>query len=207
MAGDRADNGDIPAQVQELSGALDPPATPELAQETLAYRLARTADRLRQLKSRFGIRPYRVFLVHGAWSGDRRGFGQFIVRSRIELKPTPRIRDMGAVRQMLRATGRSEEGDLYVDEISATLTEPDLMGDTCDLRDPSTPRTGASTAEFWWEVEEVRPGSPTPQVRQFVPVAAPDLRRDRFQWAISLAKRDYDPGRAGDTSGGDREIR
>lgn len=198
MAGDRADSGDLPAELQRESGALDAPG-PACAQGTLAYRLGSLVDRLRAIPSRLGMRPYRVYLLHGYWTGDRRGHGDLIISSRRELKPTPQVRDMSAVRQRLLATGRVEEGDVYVDEISMTLTEAEMMGDTDDLRDPMQPGTGRDLVDFWWEVQEVRPSDPKPLIRGFVPSAAPHLDRDnKLQWSIVLTKRDGDPGREGD---------
>jgi hypothetical protein len=205
MAGDRADTGDPRSDALRASGALDPPG-PQAEGRTLAARLAPAVDRARAIAARLGFRPHRVFLVHGLWSGGRRGEGQLLVTSRREVLPAPRVRDMSAVRQVVRATGRVEEGDVYVDEVSVTYAEADLMGETDDLRDPSIPRASRATSEFWWEVQEQRPGCPTPGIRTFAPASAPDLKRDEVMWAISLTKKDVDPGRAGDP-GNAREVR
>lgn len=182
---------------------LDPP-TASLAAGSIGHRLGPLADRLRALQSRLGLRPYRVFLVHGAWSGTRRGFGQFIVACRTEIVPTPQVRDMSAVRQMLRATGRVEEGDIYVDEISTSLSEAVLMGAVLGgSSDP--PGVDQELGDFFWEVQEQRPGCPEPITRRFSPVSAPDLRRDQFMWAINLTKRDMDRG-DGTNGASEREV-
>lgn len=196
---DRAFGGSVQSEVQEATGAVDPP--PPYARP-LAFRLVPIADKLRELKSRLGIRPYRVFLCHGRWSGTREGEGAFATTTRREIKPVPKVIDLAALRQNLRATGRTEEGDVRVEEISAALAEDDLMGRTPDLQDPVQPRTDRTNVDFWWEIEEQRPSDPQPVVRCFTPASAPTLVRDGFAWRITLAKRDYDPGRAG----GPREI-
>jgi hypothetical protein len=185
MAGDRADSG--------------PP-------QTLAERLAPAVDRARALAGRLGFRPHRVFLVHGRWTGDRRGEGQLLVTSRREILPAPRVRDVSTLKHVVRAMGRVEEGDVFVDEISVTYAEADLVGETDDLRDPAVPRSSRDTSDFWWEVQERRPGCPTPTIRTFVPSGAPDIKRDDVMRTISLTKRDVDPGRAGDPANA-REVR
>lgn len=166
---------------------------------TLAGRLVPVADKVRNLYARFGIRPYRCYLMHGQWTGSRRGEGVLQILSRREITPVPRVKDMGGVSEVVRATGTTEEGGVFIDQISGRYTEDDLMGRTPDLQDPALMRTSRPTIEFWWEIVESRPSQPTSIMRRFYPVAAPSLSRDGFQWQIALTRQDYDRARNGVT--------
>ncbi len=163
-------------------------------ERSLANAAVAVADQMRALQSSLGFRPYKVFLLKGYWTGDRRGFGELIVSSRCELTPTPRVRDLSTLSQNIKSTGRVEDGDVYVDEISARYSEAELMGKTLDLAAPDQPRTARNLVEFWWEVEEAREGCPEPAIRSFTARSAPSLKRDEFMWTVTLAKREYDRG-------------
>ncbi len=198
MAADRVSNGDPRAEIPEASGRLRPPLT-GLVPQTLASRLVTVADRVRNLKAKFGIRPYRVWMIHAYWTGRKRGDGELVIASRRELLPVPRVRDIDSVRRVLRSTGLTEEGDIVIDEISAKYAEDDLTGRTPDNIDPAIPRTSLKTVEFWFEVQESRAVSPPPAPRRFSPpVAAPKLSRDGLQWLIVLTKQGNDRGRQGE---------
>lgn len=162
---------------------------------SLANALVAAADRMRELYTTVGLRPYRVFLVKGFWAGDRKGHGDLLVTSRRELEPRPRVRDLGTLNLQIRSTGRVEDGDVFVDQISARYVEEELTGRSPDMADPSLPRTSRREVDFWWEIEEARPGCPEPLVRAFSPRALPALRRDEFQWTITLARRELPPRR------------
>jgi hypothetical protein len=172
--------------------------TPGEQRETLANRLVPVVDRIRHLSAIFGVRPYRVFLVHSTWTGGEIGVGRENVAS-IEIVPPPRVRELGSLTEVLRATGTTEEGDIEVDRISARYTEDDLLGRTPDLRDPNAPRTTVEGAEFFWEIVETRPSTPYPVVRRFAVRGLPELRRGAAEWTVRLVKQDYDRGRRGGT--------
>jgi hypothetical protein len=161
---------------------------------SLANVLVATADKLRAIQTTLGFRPFRVYLVKGHWTGDRKGHGELEIDSRCELTPRPQVRDLSTLNLTIRSTGRVEDGDVYVDEISARYTENELTGRTPDLADPAQPRAARLMVEFWWEIEEARPGCPEPAIRAFVPRAVPGLKRDQFMWTVTLAKREYDRG-------------
>ena len=194
---DRVDTGDPAAEIPELAGDLTPPA-PQLMPQTLAGSLVSTADSIRSLYSEFGLRPYRVFLVHAAWSGGRRGVGSMTITSRREILPVPRVRDIDSVRRVVGPAGLSEEGDIVIDQISAKYSEDDLVGRTPDLTDPQQTRTSRVDTEFWWEVEEARAAAPTPVRRFSPPAAAPMLSRGGLAWRVTLTKQGYDRARRGE---------
>lgn len=183
-----------PAGAQRASGVVRP-LEPRDVPQSFAARLQPTVDRLRQLAVSFGVRPYRCYLVHVQWSGDAVGSGSPFEISRREILPTPRVRDMGGIGQILESFGNTETGTVMVDRISASLAEDDLMGLTPDLVDPVIPRTGLRNTEFFWIVQENRPSCPAGRPRRFIPAAAPTLSRDGLQWRISLKKQDGDLAR------------
>lgn len=191
--GDRTSNGTPAQEMPEATGQVKPVA----GGPTLASRLVPVVDRVRQLYTRFGTRPYRVFLVHVKWSGTRLGEGTPMEISRRELLPTPRIVDMAATSTALAAVGLAEEGGLSIDQISAKYTEDDLTGKTPDLQDPVLQLTGMRNAEFFYEVVENRPSNPSPTRRRYVPNGVPSLSRDGFMWRVSLTKQDFNRARDG----------
>lgn len=192
------DQTDTPeADIPALGHALDPPQVGQVRQ-TLASRLVPVVDKIRRLNSSFGIRPYRVFMVHTQWSGGEPGAGDETILSRIEILPTPRVRGMESIDTNVLSTGLTEEGTVTVDQISARLTEDDLLGRTPDLNDPNLRRTMAAPVDFFWEVIEARGSNPNSVIRRFNPRGIGGLSRDGFQWSITLVKQDYDRGRNGE---------
>jgi len=99
----------------------------EHARRTLAHKLTPKADRIRQFKTKFGLRSKRVFLVWTQWSGEIRGEGDERERARVELLPTPRVSDLTAISRQPRPTGIWPEGTLRVDEISAAAYNRDNL--------------------------------------------------------------------------------
>ena len=193
MAQDRAAQLE-PAGAQRASGVVRPLESRDVPQ-SFAARLQPTVDRLRQLAVSFGVRPYRCYLVHVMWTGETVGDGSPMEISRREILPTPRVRDMGGIGQILESFGNTETGSVTVDRITASLAEDDLMGLTPDLVDPSLPRTGLRNREFFWIIQENRPSCPPGRPRRFIPAAAPTLSRSGLEWRISLKKQDGDLAR------------
>ena len=198
MPADRENNGDPASLLPELGRRLEAP-TPGEQRETLANKLVPIVDRIRHLPAIFGVRPYRVFLVHSTWTGGEIGVGNEVVRS-IEIVPPPRVKEVGSMNEVLDSTGTTETGDVEVDRISARYTEDDLLGRTPDLRDPNALRTTIEGAEFFWEVIETRPSTPYPVIRRFAVRGVPELRRGAAEWVVRLVKQDYDRGRRGDVA-------
>ena len=188
MLGDRTQQNDPAADMPEAAGSVRP-LRPDEVKSSLMNRLVPNIDKIRQLPVNLGLRPYRVFMVHILWSGERIGEGQPQETSRREILPTPRIRDMSATSEVLSAFGRTEEGGIVVDRISAKFSEDDLMGATPDLIEPAMPRTGKRNGDFFWEVQESRPGTPNPIPRRYVPSGTPTLMRGGLHWRVPLNKQ------------------
>ena len=190
MASDRTPQNAPENELPQLAGAVRP-LRPDQLRQTLASKLVPVVDKIRQLNTTFGTRPYRVFLVHVLWSGGRIGAGTPAEVSRREILPTPKVVDLSSTVEMISAFGRTEDGSVIVEEISDKFSEDDLMGGTPDLVDAANPNTGRSNAEFFWETQEQRNTSPVPVVRHYVPAGAP-TRKPPMGWRISLNKRDAD---------------
>lgn len=198
MPVDRADGGEVAADIQEQEGVLQPPsawATPA----TLASELVGVIDDIRTIPAELGVRPYRVFLLHAQWTGGEVGEGQMHIVSRKEITPPPRVQDVSGINQVLRQGGVSEEGDVKVDEISARYSEDDLLGLTPDLLDPNDRRRLLRGVEFFYEMEEYRDSDRPTAKRRFTLANTPTLSREGLQWTVTLLKQDGDRMRDGST--------
>lgn len=187
MAADRVPQFQPAADLLEQTGTVRPLPAQQVNQ-SLAGRLVPVVDRIRQINTRLGLRPYRVFLVHVQWSGAQIGLGSPQEISRREILPTPRVRDISSTSEVYTNMGRVEEGGVVIDQVSAKWAEDDLMGRTPDLLDPAVPRSGKRNAEFFYEVVENRATMPNPIPRRYTPSAAPTLSRDGFAWRVVLSK-------------------
>jgi hypothetical protein len=199
MASDRSKPENLRSEVPEVVGSVHPAAEQDLGR-LFAQDMVEVADEIRQLNADFGLRPYRVFLVHQLWTGPARGMGQPEEVSRVELLPTPRVEDMTATGRALHAVGLTEDGSLRLAEISARYTEDELLGRTPDVRDPVLPRTGKRAMEFYYEVVHQRRRDDPALRRRYVPDAAADLKPGKFGWTVHLKKQQGDAARDGGLS-------
>ena len=90
------------------------PLSQSKATRTLVRKLSPTVDRLRQIATNLGVRPYRVFLVRTRWSGEERGEGQEVVYDEREILPTPRVKQVSNLMRYLTEVGVGEQGELKV---------------------------------------------------------------------------------------------
>ena len=195
MPTDRTTQFQPSAELLEQTGAVRPlPA--QQRPTSLTGRLVQVVDRVRQLNTRLGLRPYRVFLVHLSWPG-RKGIGQPQVLSEREILPTPKVVDMSTTSLFLRAAGLGEEGSIVVGEISPKYSEDDLMGLTPDLTSATDPMTSSDNVEFFWEIRESRQVFPAPQPRRYVPSGVPALNLKKSEWRVPLTKQDGNRARGG----------
>lgn len=194
MPNDRTNQNAPEQEEPTLSGAVRA-LRPEEMQRTLAVRLVPTVDKIRNLATKFGVRPYRVFIVHIAWTGQRIGQGQPQEISRREILPTPRVREMTSTTEVISTFGRLEEGAISIDQISASFAEDDLLGKTPDMVDPAMPRGGLHNREFFWEVQENRGVYPAPIPRRYAVSGVPTLSRGGVSWRVSLTKVSVDRSR------------
>lgn len=197
------------------------PLSPGAAARTLAHRFTRRADSLRQLHTRFGARSRRVFLVWTLWTGAERGEGDEQVLHRVELLPTPRIEDLGAVALRPWSAGVVPEGMVRVDQISCgAYTRDNLMGlklpseyratqpvpsQIVDIDNTGDPRLNART-DFFWEVQEDdRSGEPQPAFR-FRPYSEPTRKETQLWWIVMLERIDDDSSRDGHSKYDEEDV-
>lgn len=182
------------------------------AARTIAARFAGSpgrvglADRLRQLNTRFGIRPMRVFLVWTRFDGAERGEGSEKVLSRVEILPTPRVSDLTSITLHAYAAGKLPDGSLRVDEISAgQYTRDQLAG----LKVPGYPEDFIipPNVSFWYEIViDDRTGDKQPVRMRYRRFSEPTLQAGKVQWMVILERASEDESRDGKSNVGvDRE--
>lgn len=191
------------------------PLAPGEAARTLAQRLSRTVDRVRQKNTDIGLRPRRVFLVWTHFTGEERGEGYEHMFAEHEVLPTPMVQDLSSISRRPYSIGVFKEGTTRVTEISVgAYTEDMLMGlvipreglrPGCGCQDccrpvaplpgepvnPSGPayleRIPGQTIDFWWEIrEDDRSGTSATLRNRFRVLGQPYRDSDNFQWIIQL---------------------
>lgn len=168
------------------------PLTPAEAKSSLANRFVPVADNLRQLATRFGIRPYRTYIVHLQWSGVELGEGTASEVSRVELLPTPKVVDLTGVSLSIYGAGVLPMGSIRLEEISGSYTQDQLLGHSY----PRPHEDNVSrNVEFFYEVVEDGRGDPQPQRARFRPLSIPFRWAGGVQWKIVLERVGQDLGR------------
>lgn len=159
---------------------------------TLAGRLVKVADRVRDLATRFGLRPYRVYIVRTRWTAGERGAGAEYVTQELELQPTPRVASLDSLAEVIQPVGIVEEGTLRVDEISGRYQEEHLRGYGSDGAPPEPDE------QVFWEVEWVRQdGQPGERLR-FTVRGKPAYEPGRLAWSVTLTRAQQARGRQGE---------
>lgn len=160
------------------------PLQPFEARRSLANRLSPMADRLRQFCTKFGLRPYRVFLVWSVFDGEERGEGAEREIARVELLPTPRVADLTALQQSPYVAGVLATGTLRLDRISAGFTAAQLSGLEIPGKgqDFDMPRN----VDFWYEMREDGRGGDVPVPLRFRLAASPFRAAGKVAWSVNL---------------------
>lgn len=163
------------------------PLSPIEARRTLANRLSRPADRLRQVATRLGLRPYRFFLVWTTWDGEVRGEGTEREYARVELLPTPKIGELTSLQQAAYPAGVLGTGTLRLDRVSMGYTAAQLMGLQIPGREQAAdmPRN----VDFWYEMREDGRGTDQPVPIRFRISAAPYRAPGRVCWVLMLEQQ------------------
>lgn len=189
-----------------------PLITKETAKRTLAHRLTRIADRLRQFNTRFGIRSTRVFLVWTKWSGSRRGEGDEKLLARVEILPTPRIQGETAVRRRPYPEGVLPDGTVRLDQVSAgAFTKNNLTGLEIPGIMPEAPRASrgeivAGTVmdpksdpriDFFYEFLEDGRGEEFPPHERYRLLGEVDREEGKLYFSMNLERTSEDLDREG----------
>lgn len=170
------------------------PLSENEALSSLVNRFGPTADRLRQLATKFGVRPFRVFLTWTKWSGGERGAGTETVAKRIEILPTPRVRSLDSVALSTYGAGVIPVGSIQVDRISVDAFTFDLLtGHTVP-----TPHEDAipEPYEFFYEVVEDGRGDPNPVRQRYRLMSSPARRAGSVDWIVRLERESLDRTRS-----------
>jgi hypothetical protein len=157
--------------------------SPGEAKSSLASKLASRVDRLRQIDTRLGFRPYQVYLVWTKWDGDERGDGDQRVVCRAPLLPNPMVQSLDALNKVSSGAGRYPAGTVRVTEVSATYTLEMLTGKVL----PDRPEDQIPEPyQFFFEVVEDGRHGCEPDRKRFALAAEPHLDAGNFQWILVL---------------------
>lgn len=160
--------------------------------KTLARRFIPLADKLRDMMTKFGLRPYKVRIMRVKWSGGVRGQGTPTIVQETHILPTPLISDLTSLQEIVQPVGLDEIGSIQLSEVSGTFTEDVLMGRGTD---------GAPIGEddeVFYEIEFPRPDGLPSTRRRFFVTSAPHYSAGRLQWIVRLDKAHEDRDRDGD---------
>ena len=177
------------------------PLTAGEAKRTLANRFGPRADRLRQFSTKFGIRPYRCWLVWTKWTGTERGEGKEVTVKRVEILPTPKVTDLTSQALSAFTAGVLPAGSIKVTEISATLTQDQLTGKAYPVNHEDAIPEGVS---FYWELVEDGRGDPEPVRAKNRLASVPFRAASMVQWVAMLERISEDANRDGSSAYGGR---
>jgi len=145
------------------------------------HRWTPVVDAIRGLHAQFGTRPYQVWKVKTRWSGGVRGEGTETVVSATEIVPTPRVGGVESLDEILSPSGRCEQGQLELSEVSLSYAESDLTWATDGYTVPAD--------EEWFYEVRFNNG----MRRRFYPVGAPERDASRtFGWRVRLTRQHAD---------------
>lgn len=123
-----------------------------------------------------GVRQFRVFVVTRTYQGGHRGEGEY-TDDATEITPSPAVAFDDTHRFDLRPTGRDEEGEVKISEISlARYVEEDLMPYKVD-----------QNVEFFWRLDDGQGQSI--RSRAYKPIKPPMADREKtIGWTVSLRR-------------------
>lgn len=165
--------------------------SPAQAKRSLANKLAPLADRLRQLNTNFGIRPYRVFLTWTRFGGEERGEGHEKMFARAEILPTPKVSSLDAVSFSIFHAGTLPVGSIRVEEVSAAAFTEDMLrglkvpdGSYLDPDEQKIPEP----YDFFYEVVEDGRGDGEPARDRYRLLSKPFRRAGKVDWTLMLER-------------------
>ena len=165
------------------------------ARRTLANRMVPTVDRLRQMLTRYGLRPYNVFLAWHYWTGKERGEGYEKECKRIALVPNPKVEDLSSVALNPFSAGVVPIGTVRLSRISGAYTADVLMGRMLPKEhEDHIPEKWV----FFWEIVEDGRGDDPPLRQKYRPLSQPMRRAGEVDWTIILERVSEDLDRNGE---------
>lgn len=160
--------------------------------KTLAQRFIPLADDLRNLLTKFGLRPYKVRILRIRWANGLRGTGAAVVDDALDILPTPLVQDLSTMTAIVQPVGLDEIGTIIVSEISGRFTDEQLRFLDRDGRQPGPDE------EVFWEIEFPRLDGRPSDKRRFMLRSAPMYFSGRLQWQVRLERAHHDRARNGD---------
>lgn len=159
---------------------------------TLARCLIPVVDSLRDLRVKFGLRPYLVRIIRTKWTVDERGEGVEFVLHEFPILPTPRVSDLTALTTEVQSIGLDESGSVLLTEVSGRYTEDQLRG--LDVDGSPVP----DDENIFYEIEFPRVDGKPSERRRFVLRSAPTYLPGEFQWQLRLEQSHEARGRSGE---------
>ena len=156
-------------------------------------------DRVRQIATKLGARPLRVFLVWSTWTGERRGEGDEQLLVERELLPTPVVSDPTTIARNPYSAGTLPVGTVVVSEISSgQYNEDELRG----WKLPDGSPIDETRMDFWYEVrEDGRTAGTNPERRRFRVLGDVYLNAENVEFRVMLERASPDQRRDGSPHG------
>ena len=164
---------------------------PQLA-NTLGQLLVTPVDRIRDLATQLGMRPYNCAIIRTQWSGGARGHGVENVISTLYLEPTPKLVTMESLEEILNPVGLDENGQVQLIRVSGAYSEDHLRGLDSDGHGPEADQ------QWYYEIEFPRTDGKPSARRRFNLRGAPDYRAGKVGWTVKLEKAVENRQRNGD---------
>ncbi len=170
------------------------PLTPEQARKTIVHRLGPRVDRIRQIATKIGVRPYRVFLVWSKFSGDEAGEGTETYVKTIEILPTPVVMSLDGIALNPFSAGVLPIGSVRLTRVSPQLTFDQLTGRVVPKEhEDHIPEP----YDFFYEIMEDGRGDHDPLRQRFRLLNNPTRRAGKVDWIIGLERMSEDRNREG----------
>lgn len=155
-------------------------ATPATVRGSLAQKLIPVVDKVRDLSTRLGMRPYRVRIVRTRSAGGKRGVGVESVVFEVDVLPTPKVVDLNTLQEMVTPVGTTEIGLVQLQQVSGRYSEDFLVG--VDSSGAPVPESDA----VYYEIEWVRPDGKQTDRHRFALAVVPYYNASSIQWTITL---------------------
>lgn len=155
--------------------------TPGQAKASLANRLGGRVDRIRQISTNLGIRPYTVWLTWLKYPG-RRGQGVPTLYKRVALLPNPKVTNIDTLNYVSTSLGSLPIGSVRVDKVSVTYTEDFLQG-----RDSGQDEV-PEDIEFFYEIVQDGRGDEPAQRTKYRIASPPYLQAGKVGYSLVLER-------------------
>lgn len=172
---------------------------PSEAKRTLVNRFGPRVDRLRQLATKFGLRPYRVFMVWSRFSGGEEGAGEKVILRREEIVPTPKVEGLDSTRFVMSHPGVIPEGTARLSQISIQYTSDHLRGLWIPEQHEDRIEPGYA---FEYEIVEDGRGDSQPVRCLYRLSSQPERQAGKVGWVLTLERVSGDLERNGTSSYG-----